>query len=321
MARKKGVGSSNIRQVEKTISEIKKRAARLLRNAQLDVREFRKELSALKKAGIAYRRVDIRKQRPTRYAISKIKKFKGVAVGTEMAVPAKKLSVHRQRELVETGRAKIIDGFVIRPKTAAKQRMDVYKDHIRTITELPYGEEQIIYLRQDFFDFNEFLDWADANSDKLEQLKGKNDQFGFQIFGHNSAIGFPFMGHKGDHKFHSLVAYLNTYTHILQNPRSSRAAIQEFVLIRFKRGRKNMGPVMEPIHGKKLYSKKKKESRREKAIRQHYALEGQRNRANRYRLNQTKEEKEKRLAKQREYDKAHANERREKRMSKRKDIN
>ena len=320
MARKKSVAQSNIRQAEKSVKDIQKRAKQLLKRAQLDVREFRKELSNLKKAGIAYKRKDIRKQRVTRYSLSKIKKFKGVAVGTEMAVPARKLSAHRLRELVESGRGKLQDNFFIRPKTAAKQRMDIYKDHIRTVTDLGFGEEQIIYLRPDFFDFNEFLDWADENSDMLQQLKGPHDQFGFQIFGHNSAIGFPFMGHKGDHKFHSLVAYLNTYTHILQNPHSARTAIQEFVLIRFKRGRKNMGPIMEPYHGKKLYSKRK-ENRREKEQRRLYALENNRNRVNRYRNNQTKEEKERRLAKQREYDKAHSNDRREKRMSKRKDIN
>lgn len=321
MPRKKVVGSSNIRQVEIDIKAIRERAKRLLKNAQLDVREFRKELSNIKKAGIAYVKRDIRKQRPTRYAISKIKKFKGVAVGTEMAVPVKKLSPERLEELISSGRGKVTDRFFIRPKTAAKQRMDVYKDHIRTITDLGFGEEQIIYLRQDFFDMNEFLDWADAHSDELEKLKSKNDQFGFQIFGHNSAVGFPFMGHKGDHKFHSLVAYLSTYTHLLQNPRSSRAAIQEFVLIRFKRGRKSVGPQMDPYHGKKLYSKKRKATERERREANLYRLENQRNRTARARINETKADKEKRLAKQREYDRKKANERREKRMEKRKDIN
>jgi hypothetical protein len=57
-------------------------------------------------------------------------------LGHELAVPVSKVSAHRARQYTEKGIASRIEKFLVIPKTAVKQKADVYKGHIRTTTEL-----------------------------------------------------------------------------------------------------------------------------------------------------------------------------------------
>lgn len=320
MVKRNSAANDDLRQAQLSKKLAQAKAKKLLANAKLDIREYRKELSTLKKAGLVSKRIHAGRHKPTRYMISKINAFKPIALGHEIAIPIKKMSPHRLREYVENGLASVRkfgkQQVVTRPRTHEKQRIDVHKGHIRVITQLERGQEEIIPLGTRLNDITDVYRWLEMNADRLNELGGSRAQFGFQIFGHNSRRGFP--------NVQELIKYLQLYNGATYDFNYQRGDIQdkrldyiEFVLIKFRPGRKSNRPQMEPYLGEKRYSRKSGELRgREKELSRKYRMETNRQRQYRKRLDETKEEKEARLAKQREYDRARANERREKRMAK-----
>lgn len=302
--------SRGLRQAQIDLKNARKRARKLLQRARIDLKEYRKELKTLQKQGIVSKRIVPFKHIPTRYMVSKLKKFKGVAVGHELAVSAKRLSAHTQRLYLERGLAQRIGNFFVVPKTAEKQRADIHKDHIRITTQLNRGDEQVIKIPARLEDLNNFLQWANDNETLLNNLKGPRDQFGFQLFGHNAKVGFP--------NIQALIAHLNKYAHILGNHRASKQAIQEFVLIRFRPSKRGLvHPTIEPYYGEKKYSNKRPKSRKEQRRNEEYRREKERKRKARYRMQENVEQHQTRIENQRNYDQRMSNERREKRMAKR----
>jgi hypothetical protein len=309
MPRKNNAARNAVRQAKSDYSKARQRAQKLLQKANLDLREYRKQLKTLQKQQVISKRIITKLHKPTRYMVGKLKKFKGVAVGHELAVPAKSLTPHRQRLYTERGLGQIIDKFFVLPKTAERQRADIHKDHVRVTTSLEFGEETVVKFPTRLEDLNDFLSWADRNADTLNSLKGPRDQFGFQIFGHNAKRGFPNM--------QELIRYLNNYSHILDNHRSARNAIQEFILIKFRPMRRGtMHPTLEPYYGSKKYSPKRKRDKKDIQRAAAYKRENERKRKARYRVEESKEEHAKRLERQREYDRSRSNHRREERMAK-----
>lgn len=323
MVKKKDAASEALRQAELDVKAIRRKRKEILKRANLDLREYRRELQTLQKQHLVSPRIVTSKHQPTRYMIRKLKAFKAIATGHEIAVPASQLSPHRLRDYVEKGLASIQkfgkQQIVSIPKTAEHQKLVVEKGHLATITSLPRGTERVIKFPTTISDLQDFLKWAETNADTLQQLKGPQDQFGFQIFGHNSKQGFPFIGGKNGNPNSELVAYLSKYNHILDDRRARKQAIEEFVLIRFRsKPGKPMHPEMEPYYGAKKYSRKAQEKRgREKKLASEYRKQSNRQRQRKYRLNETPEQYEARLEKQRKYDQQRANDRREKRMAKR----
>lgn len=308
MARRKSDIERAVSQAQSRVKEIRQRSKQLLKRAQMDVREYRKELSTLKKQGIVSKRINAARHYPTRYMLGKVKKFKGVATGRELAVPIEKLSLHRARQYIQKGTAKREGKFLILPKTAAKQRADVIKGHLATYTTLGWGEERVIFLPFEATDLNEFIAQLHDHESEINQLKEPTEQFGFQLYGHNAKRGFPSV--NGDES--GLLYYLETkYRHILSDPKAAMKAFQNFVLIRFK-NREGM-PNMEPYTGVKTYDRKHRKS-------DPYYQEVLRKRASQRKANQrsleTEEQRKRRLDLQRKRDQARANERREERMSK-----
>jgi hypothetical protein len=307
---KNSAATRALRQAEIEAKNVRKRASKLLQRARLDLKGYRKELTTLQKQGVISKRITPLKHIPTRYMVAKLKKFKSVAVGHELAVPIKKLSAHTQRTYLERGLAQRIGNFFVIPKTAEKQRADIHKGHIRVTTQLDRGDEQVIKIPARMEDLNNFLQWADDNETLLNNLKGPRDQFGFQLFGHNAKIGFP--------NIQALIAHLNKYNHILGNHRASKQAIQEFVLIRFRPSKRGpVHPSIEPYFGEKKYSNKRKKGRKEERRNDENRREKERKRKARYRMQEGIADHKARIERQRKYDRERANYRREERMSKR----
>lgn len=315
MVKKKDAASKAVRQAEKSVKDIRKRTKELLKRAELDVRQYRHQLSVLKTQGIISNKVQPRSHQPTRYMLNKLKKFKGVALGHELAVPIAKVSPHRARQYTEKGIASQIEKFLVVPKTAAKQKADVYKGHIRTTTELRRGQEEVIKFPARLDDMHDVLSWLAQNENTVNDLKGPKGQLGFQLAGHNSRVGLA--------NVRELISYLQKYDG--SDPRlrgnifgkSSRQLVTEFVLIRFRPAKGANTPQMEPYYGVKRYSPGRKKDRKDERRNSEYRRENERKRKARQRMAESAEAYEARLEKQKNYDRARANDRREKRMAKR----
>lgn len=315
MVKKKDAASKAVSQAERSVRLIRARSKQLLKAAQLDVHQYRHELSVLKKQGIVAKRIQPRSHQPTRYMLGKLKQFKGVATGHELAVPISKVSMHRARQYTEKGIASRIGKFLLVPKTSAKQKADVYKGHIRTTTELVRGEEEVIKFPSRLEDMHDILNWLADNEKMVNELKGPKGQLGFQLAGHNSRVGLA--------NVKELISYLQKYDG--SDPRlrgnifngKSRKLVTEFVLIRFRPGKgETVQPHMEPYYGVKRYSRGRGKDRKDQQRGEAYRREKERDRKARQRLAEDKESHEDRLAKQRQRDRASANDRREKRMAK-----
>jgi len=312
LVKKKDAASIAVRQAEKSVEDIRARSAQLLKRANLNVKEYRKELSTLKKQGIVSKRINAAKHQPTRYMLGKVKKFKGVALGHELAIPVDKLSAHRARQYVEKGLAERIGKFLTIPRTAVKQKADIYKGHIEVTTELNRGDERVIKFGERLEDMHDILNWLSENEQRINDLKGPRGQLGFQLSGHNSRVGLA--------NVRELISYLMKYDGT--DPRyrgnifngNSKAIAKEFVIIRFRPGPATSRPTLDPYYGVKRYSKgrDRKDARRN----EQYRRENERQRKARQRMAEDKDTYEDRLSKQRQRDRANANARREKRMSK-----
>lgn len=317
MARKpKSEASRAVSQARKQAKSFQKQAKNILKRAQLNVREYRKELAALQKQQLVAKRIETKTHKPTRYMLRKIKTFKGVATGHELAVPVGKMSPHRAREYTEKGIAQLIDKYLVFPKTAVRQRADIYKGRIRTREPIGRGELQVIKFPTRLEDMHDVMNWLSQNEQSLMELKGPRDQFGFQLQGHNSLRGLP--------SVKDLIAYLSKYDGTTKQRGNifnghSKIVRQEFVLFRFRPAPGSGGqPELEPYYGVKRYSKKKGELRgREKQLSAEYHKKKERERKARYRLQENQDEHDARIERQRAYDRSRSNERREARMGKR----
>lgn len=306
MPRRNNDAKAALSQARKSAANYSKKAKQLLKAAKLETKEYRKELAALKKQGIVSKYIDARTHKPTRYMLSKLRKYKDVATGHAMAIPSSKIPKERRDKYIAKGTARQQDKFLIVPKTAANQRADVVKGHLATYTKLGFGDERVIFLPYEAKDLNDIVKQLEDHESEINTLKEPNEQFGFQLFGHNAKRGFV----DADDLFKYLT---QNYSHLLSSPKQAQEAFKEFVLIRF-RNRKGV-PEMEPYHGRKYYGKKNE--RRDDTyyagvLRKRAAV-----RKARLREKETPKQHEERLNKQREYDRGRANDRREVRIHRR----
>lgn len=315
MVKKKDAASKAVRQAEMSVRAIRARTKKLLRRAEIDVRQYRTQLAALKKQNIVAKRIKPRSHQPTRYMLKKLKQFKGVAVGHEMAVPLTKISAHRARQYTEKGIATRIGKFLVIPKTAAKQKADVFKGHIRTITKLGRGQEEVIKFPSRLEDMHDIVNWLIENEQMVNELKGPQGQLGFQLSGHNSRRGLP--------NVRELTKYLQKYDG--SDPRlrgnifngNSKQIATEFILIRFRPAKgETVQPHMDPYYGVKRYSRGRDKDRKDQRRGDDYRRERERKRKASQRMAESKEAHIARIGKQRKRDRAKANDRREERMAK-----
>lgn len=301
-------GTERVRQAEADVREIRKHSRELLSHANKTVREYRKELSTLKKAGLVAKRIHVKEHKPTRYMLGKIRKFHDVATGQAVAVKATEEVRQKYREkgmFAERG------DYLIIPKTDEKMRADIVKGHVATYRPLTYGQERIIYLPFQPSDLNRFADMLDDKESEINRLKERNEQFGFQLWGHNSRIGFADAAEMREY-------ILGRYKHLLSSPKWSREALREFVLLRFKH---NKGaPQSEPMTGSPKVVHKRYKDRRKDDPKYYWENQKRRDKEAKKkadkRARETDEQRKARLEKQRQYDKDKSNYRRELRMAK-----
>jgi hypothetical protein len=313
MARKTDSKSKTIRaQAGQKAKQGKEKSQKILKGLGLTQKEYRSYISRLKKSGIVSKKIDARSHKPTRHMADKIRKYKDVASGAAMAIPAQKVRPDLIDQYVKQGTAQLRDKFFIRSKSHAREKLSVERGLLKTTIPLKNGESDVIYLPFSAANFNEYLEMLKNREDEINQMKGPTEQFGFQIYGHNSLSGQPDVEH--------LINYIETrYESILKNRRASREIMrdQEFVLLRFRN--KYGKPLDEPYLYRKRYSRTNATGRDDD--RYYYENRERRGREmlrkRRQRKNETDEQKQKRLERQREYDRKRVEIRREKRMAER----
>lgn len=165
-----------------------------------ELKAFRHAVSVLRSKGLVSKRVDARKQKPTRYMKNKVKNLAPILTGEAAGVKVRPDLLRQYREA----------GFnIVNRRVIVEKRPDeiarVRKGHalIRRrlgpgFTEerllLPYGPKNIDDLRERFR----------AHPDTFDHLKEKGDLFAFRIFGYNSVETFE--------TFEKVVAELEKYS-------------------------------------------------------------------------------------------------------------
>jgi hypothetical protein len=161
---------------------------------------------------------------------------------------------------------------------------------------------------------HDILDWLSDNESMINDLKGSQGQLGFQLSGHNSRVGLA--------NVRELISYLQKYDGTDPRLRGnifnghSKQLVKEFVIIRFRPGRgSKVQPHMDPYYGVKRFSKGRGRGHDKEGMRgEARKREMERERKARQRMAESQDAYNERLEKQRQRDRAKANDRREKRM-------
>lgn len=209
--------------INKQIKEAKAKAKALLAKANTDIRAVRRDVAALKRAGIVSKRIDVRSYQPSRYMLNKIKQNADILKGDAIAVKAAPAVRKKYRE---AGTFETRGATIIVPKDRANQRAKISRGLIETITRLKNGEERKIILPfkgKDLKDIAERL----ATDESLNGLKDPLELFGARIFGHNMSSGFGFPDAD------ELANYILTNYNHLFSGKNAQAALQNFELVRF----------------------------------------------------------------------------------------
>jgi hypothetical protein len=286
----KGVSRQGVKSVEIDVKAARRQARELLKKAGKNLREFRKEVSELKKVGVLSPRVKASKQRPTRYMLGRLKRFADVIRGEVIPVPAAPEIRHRYRDkgvFEERGR------FIMVPKESAGQTAQISRGMVEIVRPLKWGEERRIILPFKATDM-EGVAHRLMDDPTLDGMKGSTELFGFRLFGHNmNTIGFP------DAK--ELAQYILTnYAHLFSG-KSGREAVKHFVLFRFKARNSQLS---ETDEADRIYTPRKGKPKDERGERDWMVKKRRERDAARKRKardNETPEQTEKRRRYQRQY--------------------
>ena len=272
--------------VSQDVKELRQKSKELLRRANKNVREYRHELALLKKQQVVSKRVDVRSQRPTRYMLSKIKKFSDVIEGKVNAVKAPKAI---RKQYTDKGLFEERGSFLIVPKEYANQRAKIKRGMVAKYRPLTNGEERVLVLPYKATDLEHLAHLIHENHEAINMMKEPTEQFGFQLYGHNSKIGFP-----NANTPEGLSSYiLSHYQHMFNR----KDSLRHIVFLKYK----HWGPPSSPpISGEKIYHYKKGDDR---DPRHRWAMDKRRERAAlrkaRQRKAETDEQRQKRLDDQR----------------------
>jgi len=271
--------------VSQDVKEIRRKSKELLRQANKSVREYRHELSLLKKQQVVSKRVDIRSQRPTRYMLSKIRKFSDVIEGKVNVVKAPKKI---REQYTAKGLFEERGAFLVIPKDHKLQRAKIRKGLVAKYRPMIGGEERVIVLPYKATDLEHLAHLIHENHEAINQMKEPTEQFGFQLYGHNSKLGFP-----NANTPEGLSSYiLGNYQHMFNR----KDSLQHIVFLRYKHWGPPEGP---PVTGEKIYHYQKTDSRDPRWRWMHEKRrEREAQRKARQRAVETQEQKQKRLAKQ-----------------------
>lgn len=223
---KKSISANDIvsqSDINQQIKAAKAKAKALLQKANTDIRAVRRDVAALKRAGIVSKRIDVRSYQPSRYMLNKIKRNADIIKGEAIAVKA---SPDIRKKYREAGTFETRGAAIIVPKDRANQTAKIRRGLVETRTRLKNGEERKIILPfkgKDLKDIAERL----ADDESLDGLKDPFELFGARIFGHNmsSGFGFPDTEQLGNY-------ILNNYNHLFSG-KNAQPAVRNFELVRF----------------------------------------------------------------------------------------
>lgn len=284
----KGRPSQDVKSVNQDVRALQKQARELLRKSGLNLREFRKDVNALKKAGVVSSRYDVKEHRPTKYMVRKLKRFSDVLRGEVVPVPAPKEVRQRYRD---TGTFEERGRFLMVPKESASQTTQISRGLVEVVHQLRMGEQHRIILPFKASNM-EAIAYRLKEDPTLGGLKRPNELFGFRLFGHNmNTIGFP--------DAESLADYiLQRYGHLFRG-NSGREGVKHFELFRFRSKRSQLPAAPE---GEKIYAPRgKKRPPRERDFLREKRLQRDAARKKRARKQETQAQHDRRLQYQREY--------------------
>lgn len=164
-----------------------------------ELRAFRHNVSVLKSKGLVSKRVDARKQKPTRYMKSKLRKLAPILEGTAAGVKVRPdlLKQYREAGFNIVNRRVIVEK---RPEeiSAVRKGHAVFRSplgpvHIQERLILPFSPRNV----------DDFENHLRKNPEHFDRLKASGDVFAFKIFGNNSLATFE--------DAESLLEYLNRY--------------------------------------------------------------------------------------------------------------
>jgi hypothetical protein len=196
---------------------------------RFEIKAFRHQVSVLKSKGLISKRVDARKQKPTRYMKSKIAKLKPILDGTAAGV---KVRPDLLRQYREAGFNTLMGRVIVekRPEEMAAIR----KGH--AVLSSPLGpvhiQERLIlpFSPRNVLDFETRLR---KNPEHFNRLKASGDVFAFKIFGNNSLATFE--------DAESLLEYLNRYQ-VIHDARYSGDAWESLQFFRVAPGKWKHSP-------------------------------------------------------------------------------
>lgn len=190
------------------------------------LKQFRHNVSVLKKKGIVSKRVDARSQRATRYMRSKVKKFDDVISGKQIAIRAKPDIRKKYEGILETR-----GPFIVVPKERARERIKIKRGLVeieREITGpegLKYGQEREVILPFKLTDMPALVDRLQTD-ESLDGLKRGDEMFAFKIDQWASKIGFPDAKEMGDY-------ISRNYAHLFK-PKMARQVVKYLTFVRYK---------------------------------------------------------------------------------------
>jgi hypothetical protein len=244
MARNKKRGGSapsntGMKDAQTLVRDARKRAQELLKKAGLNVKDVRRDVRTLQKAGLASARLDVKHYQPSRYMISKLKRNVDIITGKAVAIVAPK---DIRQKYAATGTFEERYGKLIVPRDYEHQRTRISRGLVEVTGRLKWGDERRIILPFKAADMQDVA-FKLQTDPTLEGLKNPDELFGFRLFGHSMAtFGFPDAAMLADY-------ILTHYAHLFKG-NNGREGIRHFELIRFKsRGsRLEDGPESEKIY-------------------------------------------------------------------------
>lgn len=152
-----------------------------LRAARNELKQFRHDVSILKRKGLLDKSIDARSIKPSKYLKSQVKRFKSVISGGASPVKVSKSTAANLKKRgidVKNGRA-VIPHL---PGEKVRATRGTYK----VVTPMKGGRIQRLDLALDIDDINQWL--VDLSNNNYKVPKG--DQLAFQFRGYNSMRGY-----------------------------------------------------------------------------------------------------------------------------------
>lgn len=245
----KGASRQDVKAIQQDVKALRKQARELLKKSGKNLREFRREVAALKKAGIVSPRVVASKQEPTRYMQRKVRSFADVLRGEVVAVKAPKAI---RRKYSEKGVFEERGSVLIVPRESEGQRTRITRGLVEVVHQLKMGEQIRVILPFHATDM-EAVAHRLKSDPTLDGLKRPNELFGFRLFGHNmDTIGFPDGESLGNY-------ILDRYGHLFSG-KAGREGVKHFELFRFRSRRSQLPPAAED---RKIYAPRGKKRRKQ----------------------------------------------------------